>query len=196
MYPDEQPAAFGAGLPSHTDDLATQLGRLHWLRERTMSQVGRHGPDGLELAAYRCVFMLLQHGPMRTGTLAETMLADPSTVSRHVGQLVRRGHLERTPDPDDRRASLIAVTDSGRAAAARMRRDRNLRLAKVVGGWSDDERGELARLLAKLLDGYETRREEIRAQAGGATGEAADRPGDADRPGEAASSPDREDTGR
>ncbi|QDQ98970.1 MarR family transcriptional regulator [Tomitella fengzijianii] len=125
------------------------------MRERTMTQVGRFGADGMELAAYRCVFALLQNGPMRSGELAETLLSDPSTVSRHVAQLVDRGHLERRSDPDDRRASMIAVTESGRQAAERMRLRRNQRLGAVVGSWPEGERAELARLLGKLLDGYE-----------------------------------------
>ncbi len=151
----------GAEIPSHTDELGNQLARLHRMRERTMNQMGRYGADGLELAAYRCVFSIIQHGPMRSSALAETLLSDPSTVSRHVAQLVDRGHLERRPDPDDRRASLVAVTDSGRRAADRMRLRRNQRLGAVVGGWPEDERAELTRLLGKLLDGYDAQRAEI-----------------------------------
>lgn len=144
-------------VPPHVDELATQLGLLYRMRELSMSRLGKHGADGLELAAYRCVFRIIEAGPMRTGELAEEVLSDPSTVSRHVAQLVDRGHLERRPDPDDRRAGLIAVTESGRRAAQRMRERRNERLAEAVGGWPDDERAELARLLSKLLDGYGAR---------------------------------------
>ncbi|WP_307810717.1 MarR family winged helix-turn-helix transcriptional regulator [Tomitella cavernea] len=172
MSPDQRSDAHGAmgteDIPSCTDELGNQLARLHRMRERTMTQVGRFGADGLELAAYRCVFAVLQHGPMRSGELAETMLSDPSTVSRHVAQLVERGHLERQPDRDDRRASLIAVTESGRRAAERMRLRRNQRLGAVVGAWPESERVELARLLGKLLDGYELRRDEIVASDSGA----------------------------
>lgn len=162
-------------IPSYTDELGNQLARLHRMRERTMSRIGRYGADGLELAAYRCVFAIVQHGPMRSSELAESVLSDPSTVSRHVAQLVERGHLERRPDPDDRRASLVAVTDSGRRAADRMRLRRNQRLGAVVGRWPEDERVELARLLNKLLDGYDAQRDgivsgETAAQSGGAPG--------------------------
>lgn len=154
-------AGADAEVPSYTDELGNQLARLHRMRERTMNRMGRYGADGLELAAYRCVFAIIQHGPMRSSELSESVLSDPSTVSRHVAQLVERGHLERRPDPDDRRASLVAVTDSGRRAADRMRLRRNQRLGAVVGRWPEEERAELARLLNKLLDGYDAQRADI-----------------------------------
>lgn len=142
-----------------TDALANQLVRLQRLRERTMHQLSGRGVDGLELAAYRCVFVLLERGPMRSGALAEIVLADPSTVSRHVAQLVALGHLERRPDPADGRATVIAVTDAGRAAAGRMRERRNARLDQVVGDWDAADRKELVRLLTRLLDDYESVRD-------------------------------------
>lgn len=155
-------AAADAGeLARSADALGNQLGRLQRVRERTVQQLGSRGVEGLDLAAYRCVYALLERGPMRSGALAEVVLSDPSTVSRHVAQLVALGHLERRPDPEDGRATVIAVTPAGREAAAGMRARRNERLAAVVGSWEPGERRDLVRLLTRLLDDYELHRDEL-----------------------------------
>ena len=50
--------------------------------------------------------------------LAEHSGLDPSTVSRAVAALVAHGLVERRADQADKRASLLAITDAGRAALA------------------------------------------------------------------------------
>lgn len=157
------PAQNVEDLAQDVDDLGNQLARLQRVRERTVHQLGWRGADGLEMAAYRCVFAVIERGPMRSGALAEAVLADPSTVSRHVAQLVALGHLERRPDPADGRATVIAVTESGRSAASRMRQRRNERLATVIGEWPQHDRRELVRLITSLLDDYELRRGDLLA---------------------------------
>ena len=92
---------------------------------------------------------------MRSSTLAEAMRADPSTVSRQVTQLVDRGHVERLPDPTDGRASVLAGTDSGRAAAGRIRALRNERLAMMLADWPTDDLEQFARLMDRFIDDYE-----------------------------------------
>ena len=152
-------------LAAAADALGNQLDRLQRLRERTVQQLGVRGAEGIELAAYRCLYALVERGPMRSGNLAETVLSDPSTVSRHVAQLVALGHLERRPDPDDGRATVIAATEAGCHAANAMRARRNDRLATVVGDWVSEDRQELVHLLTRLLDDYEAHRADLLAVA-------------------------------
>src|SRR4051794_34610624 len=70
---------------------------------------------GGDPAALHVVHMVKEHGPLRLTALAEAAMLDASTVSRHVQHLEAAGHLARTPDPADRRATLIEVSESGRA---------------------------------------------------------------------------------
>ena len=53
------------------------------------------------------------NGSMRVTDIAQHANLDVSTVSRHVAQLHKTGLIERTPDPDDRRAQRVRMTDSG-----------------------------------------------------------------------------------
>ena len=48
--------------------------------------------------------------------LAGWMAAPPTTVSSYVKRFEARGHVERVPNPDDRRSYRLRLTDEGRAA--------------------------------------------------------------------------------
>jgi DNA-binding MarR family transcriptional regulator len=58
----------------------------------------------------------LSQGPLSLGVLAETTNADPPYVTLIVNELQARGLVTRTPDPEDRRRKLVALTDAGRDA--------------------------------------------------------------------------------
>jgi DNA-binding MarR family transcriptional regulator len=68
-----------------------------------------------------------------------------------VNELAGDGRLERTPDPDDRRRNVIAITDAGRDLLAEL--DRLLRDAQddLLAPLSSQERAELSRLLGAVL---------------------------------------------
>jgi DNA-binding MarR family transcriptional regulator len=68
-----------------------------------------------------------------------------------VNELAAAGRLERTPDPDDRRRNVIAITDAGREFLSQL--DRLLKVAQddLLAPLSVPERAELARLLDTLI---------------------------------------------
>ncbi|CCQ14785.1 putative transcriptional regulator, MarR family protein [Rhodococcus sp. AW25M09] len=136
------------------EQLGTQLLRLQRLRERNIAQIS--SSDGVDGAAYVCLFRLLRDGPMRSSELAAMVNSDPSTVSRQVTQLVERGHVERLPDKRDGRAFVLAVTESGREVAAAIQQRRTDTLGRVIGGWELDDRASLVALLDRFLTDYET----------------------------------------
>lgn len=60
------------------------------------------------------------HGdsPVAISDLADCLGLSVAATGRNVDQLVRKGLVERTENPDDRRVKLISPSDSGRAMAA------------------------------------------------------------------------------
>lgn len=146
--------------PEELDPLADEIGnylvRLSRVRDRTIAHA--KASVGIDPAAYACLFRLLSDGSMRSGALAEVMYTDPSTVSRQVAQLVGRGLVERQPDPTDGRASVLAVTDAGRAAAGRIRAGRNERLGRLLEDWPVDDLRDFARLMDRFVSDYERMR--------------------------------------
>ena len=57
--------------------------------------------------------------PRTLSELAEQLAADRPYVTLIVDGLEERGLVQRTPHPEDRRAKVVALTEAGRAAAAR-----------------------------------------------------------------------------
>lgn len=94
-------------------------------------------------------------GPARASALAASVQADLSTVSRQVTALVERGLLERQADPDDGRATLLALTGAGRTALARHEQGRREFFEAVLDGWSPEETAQFARQLERFTEAYD-----------------------------------------
>jgi DNA-binding MarR family transcriptional regulator len=60
--------------------------------------------------------------PMTGRQLADSMSTDPPHISVIVDELEKKGLVERTPHPTDRRAKILAVTPEGRQTAERAER--------------------------------------------------------------------------
>lgn len=90
--------------------------------------------------------------PTRLMELAERLGLDPSTISRKVQELEGAGLLTRQPDSDDRRAATLDVTPRGKEVVELAERGRLAFLERLLEGWSESDRRELARLLGRLGD--------------------------------------------
>lgn len=98
------------------------------------------------------VLKILREGPGRLSTLADVLELDASTVSRHVRQLEDRGLVERADDPDDRRASRVALSAAGADALEAHLARRHGLLAEVLADWDPADREALRALMARLHD--------------------------------------------
>jgi DNA-binding MarR family transcriptional regulator len=92
--------------------------------------------------------------PLTVSEAAEAIGVDQPRASRLVQQAVAEGLVRREADPDDARRTRIALTDAGSAIVGRFRGERRDAVRTALEGFSDDERTELARLLAKLADAW------------------------------------------
>jgi DNA-binding MarR family transcriptional regulator len=112
----------------------------------------RQPGDTIDFSAFPILKLLTHQGPMRLSAVAQVLGLDASTVSRHVRQLEDKGLLERTEDPDDGRASRVAVSDQGSACLTQGFETRRHVIASALDGWSDDERETLRHLLHRLVE--------------------------------------------
>ena len=108
--------------------------------------------EELEFSLIALLKALAHRGALRLTDLAAVLDLDASTVSRHVRTLEERGLVARTTDPDDGRATRLALTDDGRerleAGAAR----RRALIAELLEDWTPEDRETLRRLLTRLAD--------------------------------------------
>ncbi|MFE9469740.1 MarR family winged helix-turn-helix transcriptional regulator [Streptomyces griseofuscus] len=95
---------------------------------------------------------LVTCGRRRATDLAADVFLDLSTVSRQARSLVDRGLVERHPDPEDRRGSLLSATEAGRAAYQSAVRRREAELTRLLEPWPIEDRTVLTRLLKRLND--------------------------------------------
>ncbi|MFQ6327572.1 MarR family winged helix-turn-helix transcriptional regulator [Nocardia sp. CWNU-33] len=135
------------------ETIAIQLTRLQRHRDRVAAQL--RTSDGVDPAAFAILFRLLCDGPMRSGALAEAVHSDASTVSRQVAQLVERQLVERQADRSDGRATVLVVTERGRAVAEQIRRRRHENLTRVMAAWTPQDRALFAGLLRQFVDDFE-----------------------------------------
>ena len=145
----------GAGQPG--DAAQEAFGRLEreiallLRRARVISQglAAELHPD-LDGAAYVLLALLQDLGPLRAGDLVARLGQDKSTVSRQVAKLVELGLVDRTADPVDGRAQVLAPSAEGSARLDRIREARRSRWAADLSDWPTDDVATLAELLARL----------------------------------------------
>jgi DNA-binding MarR family transcriptional regulator len=90
------------------------------------------------------------HPKLTVATAAAELHLAPNTVSTLVGQLSRRGLLDRSYDDTDRRVIHLDLTDASRRRMSGWRRRRLNAVAKAVKALDPEERENLAAALSAL----------------------------------------------
>jgi DNA-binding MarR family transcriptional regulator len=143
--------------------LADELMRFVRLGARAKGMLNLNVGDlGAEFSALMLLFPLRSLGPMRVTDLAEIKQADPSTVSRQAAQLVRAGLARREADPEDGRASRLAVTEAGLAACHKLHDAREALVADVLSDWPAERIDTFVDLFAQFNTAVEAH---LRAEA-------------------------------
>jgi DNA-binding MarR family transcriptional regulator len=84
------------------------------------------------------------------GEAAGALHVAPNTVSTLVGRLAGQGLLARRPDPDDRRAARLELTDAAKDRIRRFRDERDRLLAAALAELDADDVGTLRASLPAL----------------------------------------------
>ena len=126
----------------------------HMSSARTWRRIAAGTGTDLDKARYHVLRAVAENAPVRTTELAELLGVDPSTMSRHVSVLERAQLVERVPDPVDRRASSVSITESGKRVMSRVRDARHEIISAVLEDWSPSDRAQLAPLLARLANDF------------------------------------------
>jgi DNA-binding MarR family transcriptional regulator len=133
-----------------------------WLLSQSSGHAHRLLTEGLATADaigyhYRLLAALAEFGPASQATLGRRTGIDRSDVVAALNDLAKRGLVERSPDPADRRRNIITITPAGT--------DQLRRLDTVVAGVQDQllaplspaERQQLTRLLARIVEHHAKR---------------------------------------
>jgi DNA-binding MarR family transcriptional regulator len=110
----------------------------------------RHPGDQIDFSAIPMLKTLKHNGPMRLSALAGHLGLDASTVSRQARQFEGRGLLERTGDPEDGRASRVALSEHGARCLEEGADARRAMIASILDGWPSEDRERLRTLLTRF----------------------------------------------
>ncbi len=100
----------------------------------------------------RAIRILTGHeGGVRASELAHHLHIAPRSATEVVDALEAKGLVERSPDPTDRRATLVSLTARGTALTDEVRRARGLESERLFERLSQTDRAHLARILRRLL---------------------------------------------
>lgn len=99
----------------------------------------------------RALRELARHGEMRPSELSEHLRIAPRSATEVVDDLEAKGLVARAPDPGDRRATLLSLTERGQTVSDGIRGSRGSQADHMFGRLSETERDELAQLLLRLL---------------------------------------------
>ena len=92
------------------------LAKIHQLGGRIFARLLReHGVDQINPAQGRIMFVLWREDGLSINALAQRTKLGKSTLTSMLDRLEQAGMLERTPDPGDRRKTLIRRTMKDRA---------------------------------------------------------------------------------
>src|SRR3954467_11783374 len=91
-----------------------------------------------------------QDGEQRCSALAARAGVDVSVASRQLATLERSGYVERRPDPNDGRASLMHLPDAGAAALAGTRAVRSAWATTALADWDEGDARRLSEYLERL----------------------------------------------
>ncbi|WP_299575116.1 MarR family transcriptional regulator [uncultured Williamsia sp.] len=114
------------------------------------TEVVRQMPRDLSLTSVATLSTLARRGPRRVTELAASEGVAQPSMTALVTSLERDGLVERRPDPRDRRAALVTVTEAGREYVAHRRRIGTDLVSSTLAELSDEDRAALADAVGAL----------------------------------------------
>ncbi len=124
--------------------------RLRVALARLSRRLRRHELAGLTPTQLAALATVGNSGPIRLGDLAAAEGIAPSTLTRLVTALEDSGYVRRDADPNDARASTLAITPRGQDVLERIRIESTLVLAASLQLLTPAQRSALADALPVL----------------------------------------------
>lgn len=116
--------------------------------ESSFAMHGLNGPGFYVLAALRRSGSPHRLSPTQ---LYSSLLVSSGTMSHRLERLEEAGLIKRVPDPDDRRSSLVALTEHGREVIDRAMESHTALEIRLLEGLPRGDRRDLADRLRQLL---------------------------------------------
>ncbi len=129
-----------------SDKLFELYHRVHRLVNESMTE------EGVSLARSKFLFFLSKLGPCRSTDIACALNFAPRTVTEAIDGLERDRLVMRKPDPEDRRAKIVSITETGRAVLEAAEHPRKQLLEEIFSALDDEQLDQLYDIVSKLVE--------------------------------------------
>lgn len=141
-----------AAVTEHDDRLGPRILCLGRVFERRLVRAMASSGLAVTPAQARIVMKLHFLGPQSQHELASRIDVEPSTLVGTLDVMEREGLAAREPDPSDRRAHRVRLTDAGKALVPRLLGLIDLVEAEIAEALSERERARLRKSLDRLVE--------------------------------------------
>jgi DNA-binding MarR family transcriptional regulator len=124
--------------------------RLRLTLSRLIRTLRRRGRSRLTPSQVSALSTVEEYGPIRISALATYESLGASAATRVVASLEDLELLERSADPDDKRAWLVILSERGRAELDELKRERTLDISSMLDRLSVKERQSIEAALPAL----------------------------------------------
>jgi DNA-binding MarR family transcriptional regulator len=137
--------------PTASEVVMTLIATSHRIQRVFNTRLSRQkGAVKLSGPRLRLLMAVEEVGRLRMGNLAEDLGITARTVTTLVDALEREGLLARLPDPTDRRATLLELTDTARTQFEQVRRLQMDLGEELLAPLDREQRRQLLDLLSRL----------------------------------------------
>lgn len=117
-----------------------------------LTELRRRLEERVTMARFDLLASLHRHDGQTLAGLSRALLVTAGNVTGLVDRAERDGVVERRPDPDDRRASRVWLTERGRALIKSVLPVHDKQVHEMLAGLPREDRRELRKLLGGLRD--------------------------------------------
>jgi DNA-binding MarR family transcriptional regulator len=130
------------------------LSEAFWSVARQLRHTSQEtlAPWDITPAQLRALRVLMRRGTMRLSELSDHLGIAARSATEVVDALEARRLVQRRPDPADRRATLVALTEHAATVLDAIRAARGTEAERAFGRLSPADRTHLARILRQLRD--------------------------------------------
>ncbi|MGT2785530.1 MarR family winged helix-turn-helix transcriptional regulator [Streptococcus merionis] len=105
---------------------------------------------GITLTQFGVLEILYNKGDMRIQDLIEKMLTTSGNMTVVIKNMIRDGLITREPNPNDKRACLISITDKGQEFIEQILPDHYRNIGNIFNVLTEEEQVVLVSLLKKF----------------------------------------------
>lgn len=123
---------------------------------RQLNQLAKSCPqDRSPLSGqYKCLFLLEEAGTLPQKKLGQILEIRSTSLSELLAKLEKKGYIQRTPSPQDKRAYFITVTPAGKEEVNRVRSIRLKEHHELTEPLTETEKSDLYTILSKIKKYY------------------------------------------